>query len=103
MVSYLLHNVNWTWLNIRNSLNFFSNMVLEHSGLEKVSHNLVHKSNNFLVMQCTKLLHISLVFDATGKFPDGILAGNFNALGSYTSCLDVDGQYLQGGQRVGVK
>merc|ERR1711963_126059 len=34
------------------------------------------------------------MFDATGKFPDGILAGNFNALGSYTSCLDVDGQYL---------
>ena len=43
------------------------------------------------------------MFDATGKFPDGILAGNFNALGSYTSCLDVDGQYLQGVERVEVK
>ena len=43
------------------------------------------------------------MFDATGKLPDGILAGNFNALGSYTSCLDVDGQYLQRFEPVKVK
>ena len=30
------------------------------------------------------------MLDATGKLPDGILQGNLYALGSYSSCLDVD-------------
>ena len=30
------------------------------------------------------------MLDATGKFPDGIVAGNLNALGSYTSCLKIE-------------
>jgi len=30
------------------------------------------------------------MFDATGKLPDGILAGNFNAMGSYSSCLEIE-------------
>ena len=30
------------------------------------------------------------MLDATGKFPDGILEGNFNALGSYSSCLEIE-------------
>ena len=30
------------------------------------------------------------VLDATGKFPDGLLQGNFNALGSYSSCLEIE-------------
>ena len=31
-----------------------------------------------------------LVLDATGKLPDGMIGGNFNALGSYQSCLDIE-------------
>ena len=30
------------------------------------------------------------MLDATGKFPDGLLEGNFNALGSYSSCLEIE-------------
>ena len=30
------------------------------------------------------------MLDATGKFPDGIFQGNLNALGSYSSCLDIE-------------
>ena len=30
------------------------------------------------------------MLDATGKFPDGILQGNLNALGSYSSCLEIE-------------
>ena len=30
------------------------------------------------------------MLDATGKFPDGILEGNLNALGSYSSCLKIE-------------
>ena len=30
------------------------------------------------------------MLDATGKFPDGVFQGNFNALGSYSSCLEIE-------------
>ena len=30
------------------------------------------------------------MLDATGKFPDGILEGNFNALGSQPSCIEIE-------------
>ena len=30
------------------------------------------------------------MLDATGKFPDGLLEGNANALGSYSSCLKIE-------------
>ena len=29
------------------------------------------------------------MLDASGKIPDGIMGGNFNALGSYRSCIDI--------------
>ena len=29
------------------------------------------------------------MYDASGKWPDGILRGNFNVEGSYSSCLEV--------------
>ena len=32
------------------------------------------------------------MLDATGKFPDGILQGNLNALGSYKSCIEIEAQ-----------
>ena len=35
-------------------------------------------------------MSLFLVLDATGKLPDGILQGNLYALGSYSSCLDVE-------------
>ena len=74
----------------------------EHSGQEKVC-NIPKVSKIKVFYWLMRLFHILLVFDATGKFPDGILAGNFNALGSYTSCLDVDGQYLHKLELVKVK
>ena len=36
------------------------------------------------------LTYPSLVLDATGKFPDGILEGTFNALGSQPSCIEIE-------------
>ena len=30
------------------------------------------------------------MLDATGKVPDGILEGNFNALGSYSECIELE-------------
>ena len=100
-VCHLLHNVNLTWKNIRSSLEISSTMELEHSGQEKVCN--IPKVKIKVLNWLMRLFHFLLVFDATGKFPDGILAGNFNALGSYTSCLDVDGQYLQRFEPVKVK
>ena len=32
------------------------------------------------------------MLDATGKFPDGILQGNLNALGSYSACLQISAE-----------
>ena len=31
------------------------------------------------------------MLDATGKIPDGIMEGNFNALGSYSECIELEG------------
>ena len=30
------------------------------------------------------------MLDATGKYPDGLLEGNFNALGSYSECIEIE-------------
>ena len=37
-------------------------------------------------------LRVFIVLDATGKFPDGILQGNLNALGSYSACLQISAE-----------
>ena len=38
------------------------------------------------------ILRVFIVLDATGKFPDGILQGNLNALGSYSACLQISAE-----------
>ena len=30
------------------------------------------------------------MLDATGKIPDGLMEGNFNALGSYSECIEIE-------------
>lgn len=40
------------------------------------------------------------MYDSSGKFPDGVIEGNWNVLGSYDSCyeIEVDDFYDFGGK-----
>jgi len=57
------------------------------------------------ILNIRKNLWAWKMLDATGKFPDGILQGNFNALGSYSSCIEIEaeiGNHTFGGKFGGV-
>ena len=43
-----------------------------------------------MISRILTLITLFKVLDATGKLPDGILQGNLYALGSYSSCLDIE-------------